>query len=333
MLLFVLYFFAILVLQGVASDFQRIHPSSEAARLLRINFSGVPQAVLSLFMGITGGKDWSELYSPLAHLHWVYGAVFLFFVYFCVFGVLNIVTSVFVDATYQATLSDRNHVVQSELDRNRMYMNSCREFFLAADKNTSGDLTWEEFEEYLQDEKVRAYLATLELDESQAKVLFTLLDVHEENAVSVDEFVQGCAKLRGDAKSIDVNMLLYENQKMICKWLDFMDLAGRKLETIEACLGIEPGDTESETSAEKVKPMGPSPSGRTQVARFDMMLDVLHSSSDNERRPKRRSRAASKSSEETMTTTKSQQTSLTSGGRLESALDTVAKIRLSESKT
>merc|ERR1712190_243749 len=40
-------------------------------------------------------------------------------------------------------------------------------------------------------------------------------------------------RMRGDAKSIDVNMLLYENEKMLCKITNFTDYAEDKFESIE----------------------------------------------------------------------------------------------------
>jgi len=45
-------------------------------------------------------------------------------------------------------------------------------------------------------------------------------------------------RLKGEAKSIDVNMLLYENEKLICKWAAFMELAENKFEAIEKALHI-----------------------------------------------------------------------------------------------
>merc|ERR1711971_227566 len=53
------------------------------------------------------------------------------------------------------------------------------------------------------------------LDSSQARALFMLLDTDDTEEVSIDEFVSGCTRLKGDAKSIDVNMLLYETEYMI----------------------------------------------------------------------------------------------------------------------
>jgi len=306
MIFFVMYCFSLLLLQGIAVDFPNVDSNAEVVQQLRDSWSTIPRALLSLFMAITGGKDWRELYMPLALLHPTYGALFIFYIYFAVFGVLNVVTSVFIDATYQASLSDRDNVVQSEIDRNNLYLNSCKTFLSRADKQRTGELTWEQFEDYLQDEKVRAYLTTLELDESQARALFMLLDVNDNGFIAIDEFVLGCARLKGEAKSIDVNMLLYENEKMIGRHLDFMELTRGKLETIEAHLGIAPvrkllkthstpsenkarafGDTNASPStspkAKSVNPKAAPASHRksiVQESRLDHAVDVLSRTSE-----------------------------------------------------
>merc|ERR1712125_135874 len=100
---------------------------------------------------------------------------------------------------------------------------------MEADKDGDGTLSWEEFEEYLCDSRVAAYLGSLGLDSSIAKTLFVLLDVDDTNSVGIDEFVNGCSRLKGQARSLDVNMLLYNSDKMICKMNEGMDVMTRRL--------------------------------------------------------------------------------------------------------
>jgi len=110
---------------------------------------------------------------------------------------------------------------------------------LQADTDNSGSLSWEEFNSYLSDPKVQAYFTALELDVTQARALFKLMDVDGTNAVEITEFIDGCTRLRGSAKSIDVNMLLYENEQMISKWTTYMEKTEHILEHIQKALGVE----------------------------------------------------------------------------------------------
>jgi len=143
-----------------------------------------------------------------------------------------------VDSAYQVSQRDREYVVQCEVERNKKYMADIKTFFYEADKDRSGMLSLEEFEEHLKQDRVKAYFQALELDISQARALFMLLDVDGSNEVELEEFIGGCMRMKGDAKSIDVNMLLYENEKMIVKWTHFMELCTDKFERIEAALGL-----------------------------------------------------------------------------------------------
>jgi len=75
----------------------------------------------------------------------------------------------------------------------------------------------------IYDSEVATFFSALGLDVSVAQALFVLLDVDSSNAVNIDEFVQGCLRLKGSARSIDVNMLLYENEKLNHHLEEFME--------------------------------------------------------------------------------------------------------------
>merc|ERR1712032_240522 len=78
----------------------------------------------------------------------------------------------------------------------------------------SGTLSWEKFQRHLRNPEVMAYFASLDLDVSNAHRLFRLLDTNNNNEVGVREFLDGCMRLKGEAKSIDVNMLVYEIKRL-----------------------------------------------------------------------------------------------------------------------
>lgn len=244
LLLFVIYFFAIIFLHGITeyvknNEFLRGTKMFEDMREL---YGGLGQTITSLFMGICGGKDWSELMDPLMEISVLYGLLFVFYIFFVIFGVLNVVTSIFVDSASQVSKKDRDIVTQHSIASNQAYAKSIRNFFYEADKDGSGTLSWEEFESYLTDEKVQAYFGSLGLDVSQARALFMLLDVDESNSVGIEEFVFGCMRMKGEAKSIDVNMLLYENEKMIFQWSNFIASATQDFQDILQALGVDKSD-------------------------------------------------------------------------------------------
>merc|ERR1719174_1613416 len=93
--------------------------------------------------------------------------------------------------------------------------------FLEADVDQSGTVSWEEFQTYLQDEKIKAYFMALELDMTSVVKIFDLLDNDATGELELVEFVEGCIKLRGNAKMVDFAALQLDQSKMNDK-LDFM---------------------------------------------------------------------------------------------------------------
>ena len=88
-----------------------------------------------------------------------------------------------------------------------------KQIFLDSDDDKSGNLSWSEFEEHLGDRRVSAYMASLDLQVSELRVVFEILDTERIGTVTIDDFVWGCMRLRGPAKSVDVCTLLYEYRK------------------------------------------------------------------------------------------------------------------------
>jgi len=65
-----------------------------------------------------------------------------------------------------------------------------------------------------EDDKLRNYLEALDLTVEDGWTLFKLLDRQETNCVDISDFVDGCLRLKGQAKGIDLARMMYEN-----KWI------------------------------------------------------------------------------------------------------------------
>jgi len=227
----IIYVFAVFFLSGVTEHFRTRRPGGEPPDEQLLEFYGsVLRAVASLFMTISGGVDWYDVVTPLKAIHWVYEPIFNAYVFFMVIGVMNVVVGAFVAATADIASKDRDHLVKAELTQVQTYTNKIRTFFQEADQDKSGMLSWEEFKAHLKKPSVMAYFHALELDVSQAHVLFELLDRDGNDEVSLDEFLAGCMRLKGQAKSLDVNMLLYENRRLFKKLTDFIRMASERAE-------------------------------------------------------------------------------------------------------
>eukprot|EP00931_Biecheleriopsis_adriatica_P072655 TRINITY_DN47082_c1_g1_i1.p1 TRINITY_DN47082_c1_g1~~TRINITY_DN47082_c1_g1_i1.p1 ORF type:complete len:194 (-),score=33.05 TRINITY_DN47082_c1_g1_i1:199-780(-) len=122
---------------------------------------------------------------------------------------LNSMTGVFCVTAAASAQRDHEQFIQSV----RSDEKTAKELFKRLDEEGSGSLTWIDFEEKFEDVEVKAFLHTLDLEPSDAWSLFKLLD-DGAGSVDVSQFYQGCLKLRGAAKSIDIASLMQSNKQL-----------------------------------------------------------------------------------------------------------------------
>ena len=86
-------------------------------------------------------------------------------------------------------------------------LRSLTKLFQKMDDEGNGSLTLAHFEKHFQDEEVKVLFEALELGATDAWTLFLSLDHNEDYQILPEEFLEGCLRLRGTAKAIDIFML------------------------------------------------------------------------------------------------------------------------------
>lgn len=217
------YMFSITFMSGIVNNLDTRElwsdPSTEG---LRANFGSMDKSLLTLYMAMSGGRNWGEVYQDLQPIPFQYRAMFLIFLSFTIFAVLNIVTGVFVDSAMQANQICRQVIVVEEMDAKKKQLEELKELFLEMDGNQDGLITEQEFNEQLNDERVLAYFKFLNLDITDTQTLFHLLDSNESREIDVIEFLKGCYELQGEARSIDAKIMRMQLQWLIDRF-DHMD--------------------------------------------------------------------------------------------------------------
>ena len=94
--------------------------------------------------------------------------------------------------------------------------------FKYIDSDDSGSISFDEMEACCADEHLTDYLQSINIQVVDVRTLFTLLDDDESGCVNIDEFCDGCVKIKGEAKSFDIHCLLFENKRLVHKWQDYM---------------------------------------------------------------------------------------------------------------
>lgn len=204
LLIYVLYVAAVCFTQLVANHMRGdILPAPE----LGLYFGSLGHSLLSLFQAISGGVDWEVLCRPLGSIHVCVMILFSFYIAFAVLAMMNVVTGVFVDSALQSSAKDQEQDLILRM----------REFYHKTSLDNGGSITWDEFEHHLKDKDSLDYFKNIGVNIAEAKSLFELLDVNEQGVVDGDEFVMGCLRLRGPARSVDLTTLMYDNKRMLGK--------------------------------------------------------------------------------------------------------------------
>merc|ERR1712216_689291 len=93
-----------------------------------------------------------------------YALLYVFFTFFSVYCVLNVVVGVFVDNTAESARKDRDEIVKYELEEVDRELMLIKQIFEEADKDGSGCLTKDEFHAHMTQPEVQAIYSHLELE-------------------------------------------------------------------------------------------------------------------------------------------------------------------------
>lgn len=210
LMIIIIYLFALVF--TLASTQALADNTSSNPRLLEQHWGTLWLSLATLFKNITGGMDWENSMEALYTVHEMWGVLFMAYIAFSHLALLNVVTGVVCQTAIESAQRDQDIVMHSQLAEKQKYVEQLQGLFTQVDCDRSGSLTLEEFEDRLQDSSLQAYFAAMDLTTDEAWTLFKLLDTSETFTIDLDEFVSGCLKLRGAARSIDVHMLMYENK-------------------------------------------------------------------------------------------------------------------------
>jgi hypothetical protein len=142
--------------------------------------------------------------------------VFLFFVLFAIFGAANVVTGIFVEIANHWAQNDSHAQIQADSEQKAFVIRALHELFGELDAGGHGTLTLEGMQEAIAsgDERLVSSFHALELEIMDVRTLFLLLDRDRKGYVSTEEFLLGCFRLKGEARTLDIMKLQYQ-----CEWI------------------------------------------------------------------------------------------------------------------
>lgn len=251
MLFFIMYIFALVFCQG-ATEFLLMDGiswgtpqdmgalfdpaafnSNTPEQMLYEMYGTLPKSFYSLFAAISQGISWHYAFQPLSHINWMYAGGFLLYITLVLFGVMNVVTSVFVESAILSAQRYRDLIVQQKEHEREIAMEHMKEVFSQIDYDGSGEICIEEMEYFLTEPALRSYVEALGISAENTRLLFRLMDVDGSGKIDMGEFCEGCLRLQGDAKSVDVHTMIYQVRQFLTKWSEFTGYVEERLGTYD----------------------------------------------------------------------------------------------------
>jgi len=230
----IIFGFSVLFLEAVSEYLSDAGEQDEdaVAEMMRF-FDGMPMAMLSLFMSITGGVSWIEVVDVLLVVHTFYAVMMVVFVGITILATMNIITGIFVAEAVETARMDQDMLVDTHRVETRSALKRLRSLFEHIDKDNSGKIDFPRFEEEVGRDDVKVVFQTLGLDVSDPQRFFGLLDVDRSDGMEVAEFVMGCMRLKGKGGNVDVEFLLQENTQLLKNLVRIQAAATKQLSVLE----------------------------------------------------------------------------------------------------
>jgi len=210
-LTFMIYIFSLIILQGLTGYLQEGNAEPEVKESITQLFGSMSTTMLSLYQVTTGGDDWGRYYDTIDSSGSLYSQLFLFYIAFFTFAVVNVLTGMIVEnVTGLANDDEQSQVIQYRKVR-KAVQEEARQLFFKLDRKGDGMIDREQFQCALESEEMRALMHSINLDVKDGDMFFkVLLEAGRSDHVNVNTFVDGCARMKGYATAIDMQSVLAE---------------------------------------------------------------------------------------------------------------------------
>lgn len=167
-------------------------------------FGSVPRSMFTLFQVLTLDR-WAE--DVARHVIAKQPAMlpfFLCFVGLMSYGLLNIIVGVIVENTLATAKTDMDKVKKKQERQRIQVLSHLREIFEVADADGSNTLTLEEVKNAVNKPEIYNKLKMIDFPVEDPDQVFILLDYERTGEVSIKDFINGCLRMKGVAKSKDL---------------------------------------------------------------------------------------------------------------------------------
>lgn len=202
LIVFVIFAAGVYLTQLVTNEKIARREEPEDYREIQMYFGSLSVSMLSLYEVMSEGIHWHEVMSPLSHHCSPWLALFFsLYMAFVLFAMLNVITGVFVESAMEVAKEDRRQNLMREM---LQLLSTNKEIVM------SDTIRREEFLMLVNTPQMERFLQAVDLDIDEAIDVFTILDVQHEGEIRTRDFVNGCMRMYGTAKAIDLAAFTHE---------------------------------------------------------------------------------------------------------------------------
>lgn len=217
LLFLVMYIFGVAFMQAVIQRLHGMQRENASSEVMKDMYGGFFKTFWTVLGAISGGRDWWDTAEPIVAAGTFYGFLFLTYILFVLFGVLNILTGVVLNAAMNATDRNREIAMDQAMAKVDEFKKEMKTLFNEADEDRTGCISWKELMDFLQDEQIKAYFMALDMDMSSARKIFDLLPLTDKGEIQIEDLVECCVQFRGTAKNVDLFCMHHDLHKLLSR--------------------------------------------------------------------------------------------------------------------
>lgn len=240
MIVFVLYVFSLLIVQGIA-DFLLTEGadtvSEETFQGLMDHFGSVGETIMTLFQSTTAGLDWRDAFNLLRGGGWFLALVFLVYISIFTISVWNIITSTFVEKAMKLAKPDLDSMLLEQSLRDLQDSDELEKLFKPyASRNKEGEdeISLDDLQEAADEAEFLLYLSVRGIDVKNVKLFFYMLgSMREDNVIDLKSLVKACVRMKGFATSIDLQSVSFEAKLMHGQVKEMLEAISKRIDNLE----------------------------------------------------------------------------------------------------
>lgn len=239
MIVFVLYVFSLLIVQGIA-DFlltEGADTVSEDTSGLMNHFGSAGETIMTLFQSTTAGLDWRDAFNLLRAGGWFLASVFLVYISIFTISVWNIVTSTFVEKAMKLAKPDLDSMLLEQSLRDLQDSDELEKLFKPyASRNKDGEdeISLDDLQEAADEAEFLLYLSVRGIDVKNVKLFFYMLgSMREDNVIDLKSLVKACVRMKGFATSIDLQSVSFEAKLMHGQVKEMLEAISKRIDKLE----------------------------------------------------------------------------------------------------